>query len=179
MATIGQEAGLTARLNRVREHVRCENAHDLEGIMRTFGDTGRYDDEPWNDHRIGLDGVRSYYTDLIRSVPDLSIDVQREHVAGDAIILETVIRGTHLGTWRGLPATGRTVAIPLCGVFTFDENDDLAGERIYYDRALVLKQLGVFFEPRSLLGQLVTVLTHPVTMARIAARHLMRRRLSA
>lgn len=171
---MGQQAGLEARLNLVREHVRCENAHDLDGIMRTFGDKGRYDDEPWNEHHTGLDGVRSYYADLLRSVPDLYIDVQREYVADDAIILEVVIRGTHLGDWRGLPATGRPVAIPLCGVFTFDDRDRLSGERIYYDRASVLKQLGVFHEPQSVVGQCLTVLTHPVTIARALARKLRR-----
>jgi steroid delta-isomerase-like uncharacterized protein len=144
--------------------------------MHTFGDNGCYDDEPWNEHYTGLMGVRDYYAQLMRSVPDLYIDVQREHVAEDAIVLEVIIRGTHLGTWRGLPATGRPVAVPLCGIFTFDKNDRLAGERIYYDRAEVLKQLGVFFEPQSILGQLVTALTHPVTMARIAAAQLRRKK---
>jgi steroid delta-isomerase-like uncharacterized protein len=174
MATLGHEAGLAARLNIVREHVRCENAHDLDGIMRTFGDTARYDDEPWHDRHTGRDGVRAYYTDLLRSVPDLFIDVQREHVTQDTIVLEVVIRGTHLGAWRGLPATGRRVAIPLCGIFTFDENDRLAGERIYYDRAGVLKQLGVFYEPQSLRGQISTLLLHPVTIARAMVRKLRR-----
>jgi hypothetical protein len=31
------------------EHIARENQHDLEAIMRTFGQTGRYDDEPWDD----------------------------------------------------------------------------------------------------------------------------------
>jgi steroid delta-isomerase-like uncharacterized protein len=143
--------------------------------MRTFGDTARYDDEPWNDHHSGRDGVRAYYNDLLRSVPDLFIDVQRELVAQDAIVLEVVIRGTHLGAWRGLPATGRPVAIPLCGIFTFDENDRLAGERIYYDRAGVLKQLGVFYEPESARGKIATLLLHPITIARALTRKLGRR----
>jgi len=52
-----------------------------------------------------------------------------------------------------LPATRRRVEFPLCGVYTFDADDRLAGERIYYDRGTVLRQLGVFHEPTSLLGQ--------------------------
>jgi hypothetical protein len=36
---------------------------------------------------------------------------------------------THLGAWRGLPATGRKLEFPLCGVCTFDANDNLAGEK--------------------------------------------------
>jgi hypothetical protein len=32
-------------------------------------------------------------------------------------------------------------------VYTFDADDRLAGERIYYDLGSVLRQLGVFHEP--------------------------------
>ena len=90
------------------------------------------------------------------------------------MILEVVIRGTHAGMWRGLPGTNRTVAIPLCGIFTFDRNDRLSGERIYYDRATVLRQLGVFHEPETVLGKVVTVLSHPITMARIGMQRVSR-----
>jgi hypothetical protein len=68
-----------------------------------------------------------------------------------------LIRGTQMGLWRGLPATGWNVEVPLCGVYTFDEDDRLAGERIYYDRATVLTQLGVLHDRQSLLGRIVTL----------------------
>ena len=82
----------------------------------------------------------------------------------------TCWNSTAAGAWRGLPATGRQIDFPLCGVYTFDERNKLAGEKIYYDRASVLRQLGVFHEPESLLGRITTALIHPVTMARIVAR---------
>jgi steroid delta-isomerase-like uncharacterized protein len=154
------------RIAVVEEHVRSENRHDLEAVMATFGASARYDDEPWADHRDGLDGVRSYYTELMRALPDLVVDVLRRHVSEDGIVLEVAIRGTHLGAWRGLPATGRRVDFPLCGVYTFDADDRLAGERIYYDRATVLRQLGVFREPSTAFGRVMTALTHPLTIAR-------------
>jgi steroid delta-isomerase-like uncharacterized protein len=155
---------MNARLAVVEQHVRAENLHDLDGVMATFGPEARYDDEPWADHRPGLAGVRSYYTELMRALPDLVVDVQRRHIASDCIILEVMIRGTHLGAWRGLPATGRRLDFPLCGVYTFSDDDRLAGERIYYDRATVLRQLGVFREPTSAMGRVITALTHPVTI---------------
>jgi steroid delta-isomerase-like uncharacterized protein len=82
---------------------RLENAHDLEGVLATFGDTARYDDEPWDEHYDGRDGVRRFYEQLMKALPDLEIEVQHRHVSEDAIILEVIIRGTHLGGWRGLP----------------------------------------------------------------------------
>jgi steroid delta-isomerase-like uncharacterized protein len=157
---------LDPRVALVEQHIRAENRHSLEDVMARFGAEARYDDEPWGDHRHGTDGVRSYYTELMRALPDLVIDVKRSHVSVDGIALEVTIRGTHLGAWRGLPATGRRLDFPLCGFYTFDANNKLAGERIYYDRATVLRQLGVFREPSSLLGRVLTALTHPVTIAR-------------
>lgn len=162
----------SARIALVEEHIGHENAHDLEAVLRTFGNAAHYDDEAWGEHYEGSGGVRRFYTQLMQALPDLEIAVQRRHVTDDAILVEVIIRGTHLGAWRGLPATGRRVEIPLCGVYTFDENDRLAGERIYYDRATVLHQLGVFHEPQSILGQISTLATHPLTIARALARTL-------
>ena len=160
----------SARIATVEQHVMLENKHDLEGVLTTFGDSALYQDEAWGDEYTGRDGVRSFYQQLMTALPDFQIDVQRRHVTDDAVILEVFIRGTHLGTWRGLPATGRRVEVPLCGVYTFDQDDHLAGERIYYDRATVLRQLGVFYEPQSILGRIAILATHPVTIAQALLR---------
>jgi steroid delta-isomerase-like uncharacterized protein len=165
----------SARVALVEQHVRLENAHDLEGLLQTFGSNARYDDEAWGEHYEGGDGVRQFYEQLMKALPDLEIEVLRRHVTDDAVLLEVMIRGTQLGEWRGLPGTGRRVEIPLCGVYTFDSEDRLAGEKIYYDRATVLQQLGVFHDPQSVLGQVCILATHPVTMARALGRKLLRR----
>jgi len=163
----------SARIALVEQHIRLENAHDLEGVMQTFGNSAHYDDEPWAEHYQGLNGVRQFYEQLMKALPDFAIDVQRRHVTGEAILVEVMIRGTHLGSWRGLPPTGRRIEFPLCGIYTFDNEDRLAGEKIYYDRATVLRQLGVFHEPQSLLGQVTTFAMHPVTIARALVRKLL------
>ena len=83
-----------SRLAIVEEHVRCENAHDLDGVIQTFGDSARYDDEPWDQHYEGRDQVRQFYGQIMAALPDLNIEVLRQHIAADTIILEVVIRGT-------------------------------------------------------------------------------------
>jgi steroid delta-isomerase-like uncharacterized protein len=161
-----------ARLDLVHEHIRFENQHDLEGIMETFGATARYDDEPWNAHYNGRTEVHAFYEGLLGALPGLRIEVQHQHVGDTTVVLEVIIRGQHLGPWRGLPATGRQIELPLCGIFTFDDKDRLAGEKIYYDRATLLRQLGVFHEPDRTVGRIVTALTHPLTMAQIVGRKI-------
>ena len=41
---------MSARMRIVEEHVTRENEHNLDGIMDTFGETARYDDEAWGAH---------------------------------------------------------------------------------------------------------------------------------
>jgi steroid delta-isomerase-like uncharacterized protein len=176
---LGQRAARMAKkIAIVERHIGLENQHDLAGVLDTFGDAARYDDEPWGEHYDRRDGVRQFYEQLMKALPDLEIEVQHQHVAADAIVVEVMIRGTHLGSWRGLPATGRRVEFPLCGIYTFDGDDNnvhLAGEKIYYDRGTVLRQLGVFHEPPSILGQVGILLTHPITIARALSRKLLRK----
>ncbi len=169
------DSHIAARSRTVEAHLQAENLHDLGGIMQTFGAGARYDDEPWGEHHLGRERVRAYYEQLFRAVPDLAIDVERWHVTDNAVILEVVVRGTHLGPWRGLPGTGRRLAFPLCAVYTFDDTHRLAGEKIYYDRATVLSQIGLFREPGSLAGRIVAALAHPMTLARALARSVRRR----
>jgi steroid delta-isomerase-like uncharacterized protein len=166
---------IRARLEIVDEHVRRENAQDLAGIMATFGEQAWYDDEPWGEHHDGRDAVRRYYQDLLAALPDLHIDIAHRLAAEDGVALEVRISGTHLGSWRGLPPTGRRVEFPLCGLYTFDEEGKLAGERIYYDRGSVLQQVGLYHDPQTLLGRFETLLAHPVTVARAYARKVTRR----
>jgi steroid delta-isomerase-like uncharacterized protein len=166
---------IDGRIRLVEEHVQAENAHDLARIMTTFGEQARYEDQPWDEDHQGPGGVQAYYVRLLAALPDLHIAVERRHVTQDDVILEVTITGTHRGEWRGLPATGRRVQIPLCAVYTFDEVGKLAGERIYYDRAAVLGQIGLFHEPSTALGRSLTALTHPVTVLRAYMSAVVRR----
>ena len=166
---------IAARLKLVDEHVRHENDHNLEAIMGTFGVTARYDDEPYDAHHVGLDAVRAFYEGMLQALPGLRIDVLHTYASDNVVVLEVIIRGRHLGPWRGLPATGAQIELPLCGIFTFDDAERLAGERIYYDRATLLRQLGVFHEPDRVLGRITTLLSHPLTMMQILMRQIWKR----
>ena len=170
--TQGTHASREERLAIVEEHVEQENQHDLDGIMATFGEDPWYHDGGQGEHHVGSDGVRAHYEELVQALPDLHIDVQQRHVSEDHVILEATLSGTHRGEWNGLPGTGRNVEFPVCAVFAFDDQNKLAGERIYYDRATLLRQLGIFHEPDRGIGKVLTVLTHPLTVAQAVGRSI-------
>jgi steroid delta-isomerase-like uncharacterized protein len=143
MPTVLTDAHIAARLAAVDEHVRAEISHDLDSLVATFGDRPFWDDRASNERHLGRNGVRTYYAELFAGFPDFGFDVERRHVAADAVILEVTVRGTHTGTWKGIAATGRRVEFPVCAVFTFDETDRIEAETVYFDRMTVLSQLGV------------------------------------
>jgi steroid delta-isomerase-like uncharacterized protein len=168
----------SSRLEIVERHIRAENQHNLNEIMNTFGSTARYDDEPWKAHYIGHQQVSMFYAELLRALPDLRIDVTAHYDSAEAFILEAVIAGRQFSAWRGLPATGAKVEFPLCAIFTFDGSNLLAGEKIYYDRALIFRQLGIFHEPEQVLGRINIAVMHPLTLVRAFGRNLSGKRSS-
>ena len=73
-----------ARLQLVLEHVQAEVDHDLDAIMRTWGENPRLDDVPWDEHWIGTDKVREHYEELLTTFPDLTIDVHEIYESDSA-----------------------------------------------------------------------------------------------
>jgi steroid delta-isomerase-like uncharacterized protein len=171
-----QQADPSARFSFIDEHIRLENTHDLDGIMGTFGGDAIYGDEPWGETHRGLAEVRRHYENLLQALPDLHIEVKHRYGSPDAVAYEVVISGTHLGPWRGIPATGRPVSFPLVAIYTFTPDDRLAGEHTYYDRATVQRQLGFYREPDTLVGRLSIAVMHPWMIAEAYAGSLLGRR---
>jgi len=57
----------------------------------------------------------------------------------------------------------------MTALFVFD-GDRLVNERVYFDQATILRQLGLAHDPVSLAGRLALVLTHPLTIGRALLR---------
>jgi steroid delta-isomerase-like uncharacterized protein len=136
---------IEARLRIVEEHMRAENGHDVDGIMRTFGENPTFVLN--GDTFTGHESIRAMYEGFgfggRGGFADIHVEVRRRHVSDDAVILEATLSGEHADAWQGIPATGRKVEVPLCAVFPFSRDGKLTGERVYLDGALLLTQLGV------------------------------------
>jgi steroid delta-isomerase-like uncharacterized protein len=132
---------LQARLHLVDEHIRSQNQRDLDGILAAFGETPAF---VLNGARHpGAEQIRELYQMMLGAFPDLRIDVRKRHLAGEAVIAEVVLRGTQEDTFLRVPATGRRIEVPMCAIFHFDADEKLADETVYFDGALLLRQLGM------------------------------------
>jgi len=149
----------------VREHMESENHHDFDATIGTF-DHPRYELVGTGEVFDGEAEVRRYFADTRAAFPD-----QRNRIVGlyssrDAVFAEFVLSGTHLGPLRGLPPTGRVFECPMLAVFAFAPGGcRIVCERVYFDAATILRQLGLARDPRSLPGRLETAAMHPITIA--------------
>src|SRR5262249_14098919 len=149
----------------VREHMDSENRHEFDATMETFHHP-RYELIATGDVYDGADEVARYFEETRTAFPDQRNELVTLHHADDAVLVEAVLRGTHHGPLRGLPATGREFEMPFLAIFVFEDDDKLVCERVYFDQSTVLRQLGVARDPTSLTGRLETLVGHPLTIGR-------------
>ncbi|MHB8234466.1 MAG: ester cyclase [Solirubrobacteraceae bacterium] len=150
----------------VREHMESENDHDFDTTLRTFGHP-RYELIATGETYDGDAEVSAYYAETRAAFPDQRNELIALHHSPDSTIAEFWLLGTHLGPLRGLPPTGRSFRCQMTALFLF-EDERLVCERVYFDQATILRQLGLARDPRSSLGRLSLVLNHPLTIVRAA-----------
>jgi hypothetical protein len=119
-----------ARLATVEEHVRGENARDLDVVMGTFGDSDHvgvlYNGIPTRGHAK----IRRSYESRLNALPDFRFEVTQRHLSADSLIAEHVLHFTN--------KQGQPVAVPMCIVYCFDETGKLSEERVYIDEAKMM-----------------------------------------
>ncbi len=54
-------------------------------------------------------GVKQYIADARAAFPDMRLQVEDVVAAGDKVVVRFTTRGTHLGPFVGIPATGRQI----------------------------------------------------------------------
>lgn len=135
------EALLAARDGVVREHMESENRLDFDATLATF-DHPRYELVATGQVFDGEEEVRRYYALSRAAFPDQRNEVHSIRHADDAVIVEFDLLGTHLGDFAGTAATGRTFRCRMAAVFEF-VGERIVCERIYFDSATILRQLGL------------------------------------
>jgi len=126
----------------VREHMASENRQDFDATIATFAHP-RYELVATGQVFDGEAAVREYYAASRSAFPDQRNIVHALHHADDAVLVEFDLLGTHSGTFLGVERTGRSFTCRMLAVFVFDASDRIVCERVYFDAATILRQLGI------------------------------------
>jgi steroid delta-isomerase-like uncharacterized protein len=90
----------------------------------------------------GLAGFKLLVSAFRGAFPDLHITIDEIVVQGDRAAGRVTFRGTHRGTFQGIPATGNTFTMAAIGILRF-VRDEVAEHWAVLDLLGLLQQLGV------------------------------------
>lgn len=128
----------------LEEHVAAENARDRARVLETYvPDGAEFRDVPSGRTFTDQDEIIGNYRNLWDGFPGLVRRIDRWTFGDDACVIELTLTGTHDGPYRGLPATGRRLELPIIAHFEFDSSGRIKRETAYYDSATFRRQLGL------------------------------------
>jgi carboxymethylenebutenolidase len=135
------------------KHISYEfSTRDVSSTIATMVEDAYVNHVPVMTGGYGHEALRRFYKeDFISPMPaDTSIQLVSRTLGQDQLVDEIIFSFTHTEEmpWMlpGVPPTHRHVDIPLVVVVGFRDGK-LAHERIYWDQASVLKQIGLLTDP--------------------------------
>lgn len=133
------------------EHLAAQfGLKDIEATLATMVDEPFIANVAVGTGGRGQDEVRAFYAEFIASWPeDVHIEPVNRVIGTDQLVDEVHVTFTHSKPMEWLlpdvPPTGRRVEMDVAIVVPFQDGR-VAGERIYWDQASVLRQVGLLPE---------------------------------
>ncbi|SAL34826.1 SnoaL-like polyketide cyclase [Caballeronia terrestris] len=141
MDTADRQALRTRRDAVVNAHIEAEAVrHDVAAALATFRNP-RYEVPAVGLIADGADAVEGLLNQLLAAFPDFWLTKDAVHHGDDVVVVEARFGGTHRGVWAGMAATNKPMEVQSALIFVFDDAD-LICEKVYFDHATVLRQLG-------------------------------------
>jgi predicted ester cyclase len=142
MATTATNSIRARRESIVNTHIEAEAVnHDVSARVATFRHP-RYEVPALGAIVDGAEGVNALVSGILSAFPDFYLHKIALHHADDVVVVEARFGGTQRGTWAGIDPTGKRMEVQGVLIFVFEGND-LVCEKVYFDHATVLRQLGV------------------------------------
>ena len=115
----------------VEEHLSAENDEDVDRVLATFTHP-RYELMAGGHVHEGVDAVRAHHEGQLERRGKSIYSVVKMHHSDDAVIVEYEARK---------PAAAPDAFLPALAIFEFD-GTGLVCERVYYDSATAIRELG-------------------------------------
>jgi steroid delta-isomerase-like uncharacterized protein len=127
----------------------CEavNTWDLEYINVAVAPDYAYFYPSENPKSISKEETIAVVKMMREGFPDLSFNIVESAAVGDMVVSRYVVRGTHKGTFQGIPATGNKVEFSVMNWCHFRDGK-IVTEREEYDTLGLMQQLGMELKPK-------------------------------
>lgn len=129
----------------IRHAYHLAEIMDVKGFIACFSDDGTFTDESIGVTYRGDDiGTTGYVYGT--AFPDMHRELYHFHLAGDVVIVQLALQGTHNGPMRlpmgTIAPTGRKMDAPCCDVFRL-KSGKIQSFDCYPSVGVILSQLGV------------------------------------
>lgn len=135
------------RIETVKRHMALEITHEWDEVIATF-DHPRY--EMYGSGAVfdGEEAVRAYFAASRTPFPDQGNEIIAIAHAGETVLVEFWLTGTHLGPLKvgkqTIEPTGRAFKVRMAATFEFRPGSDkIVCERPYFDQGMVLRAIGL------------------------------------
>ena len=125
-------------------YIDAWNSHDIDSVVGRVAEGFIYDERPMTMTAPvrGRQAFREYLKTVFNMFPDLHIETTTCETGSSLAVAESLMRGTYSGT-KGLAlGRGRPISARVACVFEAT-GGWLVHERLYWDRANVMRQLGL------------------------------------
>jgi steroid delta-isomerase-like uncharacterized protein len=126
-------------------HQSALNAHDVDGALAYCAEDCYYENVPQGLRVEGRDELASFYESFLDAFPDLEFGPEGLAYGRNTTVVWGSMRGTHLGEFMGVEATGRQLEVPLALVLGF-EKGLVASGRSFVDVGSMCDQLGIRYQ---------------------------------
>jgi steroid delta-isomerase-like uncharacterized protein len=123
------------------EWIEAWDSHDVDRILTFYTDDAFYEDVPnvengWAEPMRGHEMIRESLVETFEEMSDLGFEFVSASAAGDRLVVEWIMTGTHYLDYSGRFSIRGVSVITL-------EGDKIARVSDYYDAYLLLSQLGI------------------------------------
>lgn len=128
---------------RVERAIEAFNDHDPDRLMAEMAEGSTFTD-PLEEAITGTE-LHQYTAEIFEAFPDIRLEVDRViSGTGGVTAIEGTYAGTHEGPIQGIPARGRSVAVPTMTVIDVSDRG-ITSWRDYWDQQTFSDQLGLSF----------------------------------
>jgi steroid delta-isomerase-like uncharacterized protein len=126
----------------VRRIYELVNAGDVQGMGALMADDFvEHEDIPGGG--TGKEDVIAFFEMQRAAFPDMAMTPEDVIDAGDKVVVRARFTGTHQGDFMGVPATGRSVDVPLIDIMRLGDDGLVHEHWGVFDAMGMMGQLGV------------------------------------
>ena len=100
-----------------------------------------------NPKPLSREESQEFVKGFFKAFPDLNFSIEELYAVEDRVIVRLILRGTHEGDYRGIPATGKKFEISSTFIIRI-ENGKVVEEREDFDQLGFWQQLGFELKPK-------------------------------